>query len=153
MANPVPEGFHTITPHLVIKNAKAAIEFYKKAFGAEEVLSMPGPDGKLMHAEIKIGDSRLMIGEECPDMGISGPSGGKSPVSIHCYVRDVDAFFKRAVSAGAKVTMPVDDMFWGDRYGKLEDPYGHHWSVATHKEDVTPEECGRRAAKFFESQG
>ncbi|HET6371675.1 MAG TPA: VOC family protein [Candidatus Polarisedimenticolia bacterium] len=138
---PVPEGFHTVTPHLIVKGAAAAIDFYKKAFGAEEIHRMPGPDGSVMHAEIKIGDSRLMINDEFPSYGKLGPKSiGGSPVTLHLYVTDVDALFDRAVKAGAKATMPLADMFWGDRYGQVEDPYGHQWSLGTHKEDLTPEE-------------
>jgi uncharacterized glyoxalase superfamily protein PhnB len=151
MARPIPEGFRTITPHLIIKNAGQAIDFYKKAFGAEEVMCMRGPDGKgVMHAEIKIGDSMFMIADEFPQMGCISPQTlGNSPVGIHLYVSDVDSVFNQAVKAGATVKMPVTDMFWGDRYGKLQDPFGHQWSVATHKEDVTPEECAKRAAAAF----
>ncbi|TWT44635.1 hypothetical protein RAS1_10500 [Phycisphaerae bacterium RAS1] len=142
-AAPIPPGFSTITPHLVIRNAAAAIEFYKKAFAAEEVMRMPGPDGKsVMHAELKIGNSIFMLADEFPDMNCHSPQKyNGSPVGIHLYVTNVDAAFKRAVDAGAKVTMPVTDMFWGDRYGKLTDPFGHEWSIATHTRDVTPEEC------------
>ena len=144
---PIPDGFHTVTPHLIMKDAAGALEFYKKAFGAEETSRMPGPDGKVMHAELKIGDSMLMIADEFPDMGSSGPKSiGGSPVTLHIYVDDVDALFDRAVKAGGKVTMPLADMFWGDRYGRLEDPFGHQWSIGTHTEDLTPEEIGQRAA-------
>ena len=143
---PVPEGFHTVTPHLTVKNAGEAIEFYKKAFGAEEIARMPGPGGSVMHAEMRIGDSPIMLNDEFPEHGARGPKTiGGTPVSIHLYVNDVDALFDRAVKAGAKVTMPIADMFWGDRFGKLEDPFGHQWSMATHKEDVTAEECAQRA--------
>ena len=143
---PIPDGFHTVTPHLTMKNAGEAIEFYRKAFGAEEVARMPGPGGSVMHAEIRIGDSPIMLNDEFPEHGARGPKTiGGTPVSIHLYVNDVDALFDRAVKAGAKVTMPIADMFWGDRFGKLEDPFGHQWSLATHKEDVTPEECMERA--------
>ena len=143
---PVPDGFHTVTPHLTMKNAGEAIEFYKKAFGAEEIARMPGPGGSVMHAEIRIGDSPIMLNDEFPEHGARGPKTiGGTPVSIHLYVNDVDAAFDRAVKAGAKVTMPIADMFWGDRFAKLEDPFGHQWSLATHKEDVTPEECAQRA--------
>ena len=145
---PIPDGFHTITPHLIIKGAAEAIEFYKKAFGAEEIMRMPSPDGKLMHAEIKIGDSRLMLADEFPDWGKVGPQSiGGSPVVVHLYVKDCDAAFNQAVEAGAKPTMPPADMFWGDRYGALEDPYGHHWSVATHTQDLTPEQIAEAAGK------
>ena len=138
---PIPEGMHSVTPHLVCAGAAEAIEFYKKAFGAVEGARLPGPDGKLMHAMIRIGDSAVMLVDEMPQWGALGPMSLKgSPVTIHLYVEDVDAVVKRAVSLGAKVTMPVDDMFWGDRYGKVEDPFGHHWSIGTHKRDVTPEE-------------
>jgi PhnB protein len=144
---PVPEGHHTITPHLVVKGASEAIEFYKQAFAAEEIRRLPGPDGKsIIHAEIKIGDSRLFLVDEFPDMGCVAPkSSGGSPVAIHLFVEDVDSVFKAALAAGAKERMPVADMFWGDRYGRLVDPFGHEWSVATHKEDLTPEELRRRA--------
>jgi uncharacterized glyoxalase superfamily protein PhnB len=149
---PIPDGFHTVTPHLVIKGASKAIEFYKKAFGAEEISRMPGPDGKLMHASIRIGDSILMLADEFPDMGAEGPEAfGGSPVKIHLYVEDVDAFVKNATKAGAKVTMPVQDQFWGDRYGKLEDPFGHQWSVGTHKEDLTPAQVMENAKAMFTS--
>lgn len=142
---PVPEGYHTLTAHLVVKGAAAAIEYYKKAFGAEEVLRMPGPGGTIMHAEIRIGDSHIMLNDEFPDFRKLSPRTiGGSPVTLHLYVNDVDAVFDRAVKAGATVMMPVGDMFWGDRYGALEDPYGHHWSIATHKEDLTAEEIAER---------
>ena len=138
---PVPDGMHTVTPHLVCAGAADAITFYKQAFGAVELGRLPGPQGKLMHAMLRIGDSAVMLVDEFPDYGSFGPKSLKgSPVTIHLYVEDVDATVKRAVAAGAKITMPVDDMFWGDRYGKIEDPFGHHWSVATHIRDVSPEE-------------
>jgi PhnB protein len=145
MSNPavdrIPQGMHSLTPHLVCAGAAEAIEFYKRAFNAVELGRMPGPDGKLMHAMVKIGDSMLMLVDEFPQYGSVGPKALKgSPVTIHLYVEDVDATVKQAESAGAKVTMPVADMFWGDRYGRLEDPFGHQWSVATHMRDVTPEE-------------
>ena len=143
MAKPqaIPQGMHVVTPHLVCAGAADAIEFYKKAFGALEGGRMPGPDGKLMHAMIRIGGDAIMLVDEMPQWGALGPKALKgSPVTIHLYVEDVDAFVARAVTAGAKVTMPVADMFWGDRYGKIEDPFGHHWSVATHVRDVTPDE-------------
>ncbi|HTD67982.1 MAG TPA: VOC family protein [Candidatus Limnocylindria bacterium] len=148
---PVPGGFHTLTPHLVVKGAAQAIEFYKKAFGAEEITRAPGPDGKsLMHADLKIGDSRLFLVDEFPEMNCRGPRTiGGTPVTIHMYVEDVDAAFSKAVAAGAQVRMPLADMFWGDRYGVLEDPFGHAWSMATHKEDLTPEEIGKRAGAAF----
>jgi PhnB protein len=137
----IPNGMHTVTPHLVCAGAADAIEFYKAAFGAVELARLPGPDGRLVHALIRIGDSAVMLVDEFPDWGSKGPKVlGGSPVTLHLYVDDVDAFTARAVDAGAKVTMPVDDMFWGDRYGQLEDPFGHRWSVATHVRDVAPEE-------------
>ena len=138
---PVPDGMHTVTPHLICNGAADAITFYKQAFGAVELGRLPGPQGKLMHAMLRIGDSAVMLVDEFPDYGSFGPKSLKgSPVTIHLYVEDVDATVKRAVAAGAKITMPVDNMFWGDRYGKIEDPFGHHWSVATHIRDVSPEE-------------
>jgi PhnB protein len=138
---PIPEDMHAVTPHLVCAGAADAIEFYKKAFGATEGGRLPGPDGKLMHAMIRIGGSAVMLADEMPEWGSLGPKALKgSPVTIHLYVEDADAFVARAVKAGAKVTMPVADMFWGDRYGKLEDPFGHHWSVGTHVRDVTEKE-------------
>jgi len=138
---PIPEGMHTITPHLVCKGASDAIEFYKKAFNAVERTRLPGPDGTVMHAMLGIGDSTVMLGEEFPNCGRSGPLTLKgSPVTLHLYVKDVDASFAQAVEAGAKVIMPVADMFWGDRYGVIEDPFGHSWSLATHTRDLTEEE-------------
>jgi len=145
---PVPEGHHTLTPYLVIKGAAEAIEFYKKAFGAKEINRMPGPTGGIMHAELKIGDSMLYLSEEFPGMTKSPKALGGSPVGIHIYVDNVDAAFNQAVSAGATVKMPLADMFWGDRFGKLTDPYGHEWSLAQHKEDVPPQEMAKRAAEF-----
>src|SRR5215510_1791555 len=144
---PIPDGMHTVTPHLVCHGAADAIEFYKKAFNAVELGKVPGPEGKLLHAVIRIGDSAVMLVDEFPDHNALGPKSLKgSPVTIHLYVQDVDAVFNQAVAAGAKSTMPVTDMFWGDRYGLLEDPFGHHWSVATHIRDVRPEEL-REASK------
>jgi len=138
---PIPEGMHSVTPHLVCAGAADAIAFYQKAFEAVELARMPGPQGKLMHAEIRIGDSAVMLVDEFPDWGALGPKALKgSPVTIHLYVENVDAVVERAVAAGAKITMPLEDMFWGDRYCKLEDPFGHHWSIATHIRDVSPEE-------------
>jgi PhnB protein len=146
---PIPEGMHTVTPHLVCAGAGAAIDFYKKAFGATETSRMPGPGGKLMHASIRIGDSAVMLVDEMPEWGSLGPKALKgSPVVIHLYVDDVDAFTARAVAAGAKVTMPVADMFWGDRYGQLEDPFGHRWSVATHVRDVSPADMQQAMQKM-----
>jgi PhnB protein len=141
MPKHIPEGMPAVTPHLVIAGAAEAIEFYKRAFGATEEFRMPGPDGKIAHAQIRIGGSPIMLGEEAPSWGALGPKTlGGSPVNIHLYVEDADAMASRAEKAGAKITMPVADMFWGDRYGKLEDPFGHRWSVATHVRDVSPDE-------------
>lgn len=138
---PVPEGMHTVTPHLTCGGAADAIEFYKRAFGAVELTRLAGAAGKLLHAMIRIGDSSIMLVDEFPEHGSFGPKAMKgSPVTLHLYVDDVDGFVRRAVAAGAKITMPVADMFWGDRYGRLEDPFGHHWSVASHVRDVKPEE-------------
>lgn len=152
---PVPEGFHTVTPHLIVRNAGAAIEFYKQAFGAEELFRMPGMDGKsVMHAELRIGDSTIMLCDEFPEMGAKSPEAlGGSPVTVHLYVTDADKAFSQAVEAGATATMPLQDMFWGDRYGKVSDPYGHQWSIATHIADLTPEEIGQRAAAAFSEHG
>jgi PhnB protein len=139
---PVPEGMHTVTPHLVCAGAAEAIEFYKRAFGAVETARLPGPQGKLAHAMIRIGDSVVMLVDEFPERGALSPTALKgSPVTIHLYVDDVDATVERAVKAGAKITMPVADMFWGDRYGQLVDPFGHHWSVGTHIRDVSMQEA------------
>jgi len=148
---PVPDGYHTVTPYLVLKDAKRALEFYKKAFGAETTVNMPSPDGRVMHAEVKIGDSMLFMADEFPEMSpeIKSPqSAGCVTGTVFLYVPNVDAVFKRAVDAGAKVVMPVEDMFWGDRFGKLSDPFGHHWGIATHKEDLTPSEMKVRQAEW-----
>jgi PhnB protein len=148
-AKPIPKGFRTVTPHLVCEGAADAIKFYKKAFGAEEVMRLPGPDGKIMHACVQIGDSAVMLVDEMPKWNVLGPKSLKgSPVTIHLFVEDVDAFVRRAVKAGAKVTMEVADMFWGDRYGQLEDPFGHRWSVATHVRDLTPAEIKEAMQKM-----
>jgi uncharacterized glyoxalase superfamily protein PhnB len=148
----IPEGMHSITPHLVCAGAAKALDFYKQAFGATEQGRLPGPDGRLMHAAMKIGDSTVMLADEMPEWGSLGPKALKgSPVTIHIYVEDVDALVARAVKAGAKVTMPVAEQFWGDRYGKLEDPFGHHWSVATHVRDVTPDEMKKAMASMQKS--
>jgi PhnB protein len=151
----VPDGFHTVTPHLVVRDANRAIEFYKQAFGAKELSRMPGPDGKsLMHAELQIGDSRVMLVDEFPGMGALSPlSVGGTSVTIHLYVNDVDVVTQRAISAGATVKMPVADMFWGDRYGVVSDPFGHQWSIATHKQDLTPAEMQQAAAKAMAQMG
>ena len=138
---PIPEGMHTVTPHLVCAGAAEAIEFYQKAFGATELSRVPSENGKLMHASVRIGDSVVMLNEEMPESGALGPKSLKgSAVTIHLYVENADAVFEQAVAAGAKITMPLDDTFWGDRYGKVEDPFGHQWSIGTHVRDVSPEE-------------
>ncbi|MCW5797429.1 MAG: VOC family protein [Nitrospira sp.] len=145
---PIPDGMHTITPHLVCAGAADAIAFYKKAFHAVELGRVPGLEGKLLHALIRIGDSPVMLVDEFPDNNTLGPQSIKgSPVTIHLYVEDVDALFNQAIAAGAKSRMPVTDMFWGDRYGLLEDPFGHVWSVATHVRDVGPRELQEAARK------
>ena len=145
---PIPEGMHSVTPHLVCAGAAEAIDFYKKAFGATEVARLPGPDGKLMHGAVRIEGSVVMLVDENPQWGAFGPTALKgSPVTIHVYVTDVDAFVARAVKAGAKAIMPIDDMFWGDRYGIIEDPFGHHWSIATHVRDVRPEDLSEAMSK------
>ncbi|HMC58599.1 MAG TPA: VOC family protein [Candidatus Solibacter sp.] len=144
---PIPAGYHTATPYLVIKDAAKAIEFYKQAFGAQELFRMPKPDGTIMHGEIQIGDSRLMVADQSAMGGAHSPQSlNGTPVSIFLYFEDVDSVFKQAIAAGATETMPVQDMFWGDRYGRLTDPFGHQWHIATHKEDVSPAEMGKRAA-------
>jgi uncharacterized glyoxalase superfamily protein PhnB len=148
----VPEGTHTVTPHLVVRDGARAIDFYGAAFGAVEIYRMPAPDGALVHAELQVGDSRIYLADEAPAMGARSPKALKgTPVTIHLYVEDVDATFERAVRAGASVVRPVEDQFWGDRYGQVEDPFGHVWSIATHKEDVAPGEMMRRAEEFFAS--
>lgn len=149
---PVPEGFHTVTTHLVVKDSKRALDFYKKAFGAEVKVHMPSADGRTMHAEMRIGDSVVMLADEFPQMSpktrAPESTGGTVTASTFLYVSDVDASFKRAVDAGAKVEMPPTDMFWGDRYGKLVDPFGHQWGLGTHIEDVDPKEMDRRRVEF-----
>lgn len=143
---PIPEGYHTATPYLIIEGAADAIEFYKKAFGATELFRFPTPDGKIGHAEIKIGDSPIMLADAYPDMGYNGPKSlGGSPVSLMIYVEDVDTVFNRAVDAGATVKEALSDKFYGDRLGSLIDPFGHVWHVSTHKEDVSLEEMEKRA--------
>lgn len=145
----VPDGYSTVTAHLVQTDTPKAIEFYKKAFGAEEMYRMPGPGGKIMHAEVKIGNSIVMMADEMPEMNPISKSPGRAggvTASLMLYVDDVDAAFKRAVDAGAKVEMPLENMFWGDRFGTVSDPFGHHWSLASHVEDVSPEEIQKRMA-------
>ena len=142
---PIPEGYHSVTPYLIVRGGNEAIEFYKRSFGAVELFRFPSPDGKIGHAEIKIGDSPIMLADEYPDLGYKGPlTIGGSAVSLMIYVEDVDAVFNRAVEAGATVKEALQDKFYGDRLGTLTDPFGHVWHVATHKEDVPPEEMKRR---------
>lgn len=151
---PIPEGMHTLTPHIVCEGASDAIAFYKKAFNAQEITRLPGPNGKIMHAAIRIGDSVLMLMDDFPEWGSLGAKALKgTPVTLHLYMDDVDAAMQQAVAAGAQVTMPAADMFWGDRYGQVVDPFGHRWSLATHKQDLTPEEIQQNMAKMGEMSG
>jgi PhnB protein len=145
-AKPIPDGYHTVTPYLIVNDAASAIDFYKEAFGATELLRI-GHRGKIGHAEIKIGNSPIMLADEYPEMGAHSPkSFGGSPISIHLYVKDVDDFVAQAIAAGAKAKRPVEDKFYGDRSGSVEDPFGHTWHIATHKEDLTLDELQERAA-------
>lgn len=146
-ASPVPAGFHTLTPSLTVRDASAAIEFYRKAFGAVELYRLPSPDGKIMHAEIRIGDSPVMLSDEFPEWGAIAPEIGKG-ASYMLYVPECDALFHQAVAAGATVVRPPSDMFWGDRCGCLNDPYGYRWSIATHQRDLTYEEIAEAAKSF-----
>ena len=147
---PIPEGYHSVTPYLCIKGASEAIEFYKSAVDATELMRIPSPDGSIGHAEIQIGDSRIMIPDESPKMDFRSPATiGGTPVHVYMYVEDVDRIFAQANAAGATAMMPLEDQFWGDRTGTLVDPFGHRWYVSTHKEDLTEEEIGARAAKLF----
>ena len=145
----IPKDMHTVTPHLVCDGAAAAIEFYKRAFNAVEAARMQTPDGKIMHAMVRIGDSNVMLVDEFPDYGSVGPKKlNGSPVTLHVYVPNVDQVFAQAVAAGATVKMPVENQFWGDRYGQVIDPFGHHWSLATHVKDMTPEEMQQAMASM-----
>lgn len=148
--NYIPAGFHTATPYLVIRNAVAAIDFYKKAFGAQELFRMSKPDGTVTHGEFVIGDSRFMFTDAAATHSSSPEDLKGTPVSIYLYVENSDAVFQQALSAGARAVMPVQDMFWGDRYGRLTDPFGHQWHIATHKEDIAPEEMSKRAASAMQ---
>jgi PhnB protein len=151
---PIPDGYHSVTPYLIVSGAAKALDFYKQAFNAEERMRMPGPGGKIMHAEIQIGDSMIMLSEEFPEMGAKSPQTiGGSPVGICLYVQNVDAMFKQALAAGAKEERPVKDQFYGDRSGTLRDPFGHQWTIATHKEDLTPEQMEQRATEFMKQMG
>jgi uncharacterized glyoxalase superfamily protein PhnB len=155
VAKPIPDGYRTVTPYITVRNAADAIEFYKRAFGAQERERLPGPDGKsIMHAELKIGDSIIMLSDELPQSGTRAPQSlGGSTGYLFLYVPDVDTAFKRALGAGATVAMSLADMFWGDRFGKVADPFGHVWGLATHKEDLAPEEIGRRHQEFMAKMG
>ena len=148
-AKRVPDGFHRVTPHLTVRDAPMMIDFYKKAFGAVEKRRAPGPDGKsIMHAELRIGDSIIFLNDEFPEMGALSPLDAKSTaVTLHLYVEDADKQFQQALSAGAQVVMPLSDQFWGDRYGIVKDPSGHHWSIGSHMEDLTPEQMKERMGK------
>ena len=151
--NPIPEGYHSITPYLIIKGASQAIEFYKKAFGAAELFRMNQPDGRVGHAEIRVGDSVIMLADEFPEMGHKSPASlGGSPVSLLLYVEDVDAVYGQAISSGATQDRPVENKFYGDRGGSLVDPFGHIWHIATHVEDLSPEEMQERATAASSGQ-
>lgn len=152
MTKPIPEGFHSVTPMFIFKDARRAIDFYKNAFGAQERYAMPGPDGKgVMHAEVQIGDSIIMMGDEYPQMESckSAESLGGSPISLYIYVENVDSAFRRAVEAGATVKMEVQEMFWGDRCGSVEDPFGYNWMIGTHTRDLSPEQIAEGAKAAF----
>jgi len=144
---PIPEGYHAVTPYLIVKDGARAIEFYKMAFGAREIFRMPGPQGRIGHAELQIGDSRIMLADESPEIGARSPQSiGGTPVTIYLYVEDVDAVAQRAIDAGATLMRPVEDRFYGDRNGSVADPFGHMWWISTHTEDVAPKEMERRMA-------
>jgi PhnB protein len=146
----IPDGYHSVTPYLVVQGAAQAIDFYRRAFGAQEIMRMDGPGGKLTHAEIRIGDSVIMLSDEMPGATVRSPQSlGGTSASIFVYLEDIDSVFKRAEAAGAKVVMPLANQIWGDRYGTLADPFGHVWSLATHVEDVAPEEISRRMREFM----
>jgi PhnB protein len=149
-AKPIPKGFHTVTPSLVVRNAAQAIEFYKKALGAEELMRMATPNGKIGHAELKIGDSIIFLTDESPEMGTKSPQTlGGTAASLYLYVDDVDKAFQRAIDAGGKTAMPVADMFWGDRFGSFADPYGHTWGLSTRTQDLTEQEIEKAAKDFY----
>jgi PhnB protein len=151
---PIPDGYHSITPYLIVSGASSAIDFYKKVFAATEIMQLPGPGGKVMHAEIKIGDSMVMLADEFPEMNIQGPESiGGSPVGICLYVEDADTTFKRAIDAGATEERPLQDQFYGDRSGTVVDPFGHKWTICTHIEDLSPEEIEKRMAEAMQQSG
>jgi len=153
-AKPIPQGFRSVTPYLTLNDAARALDFYKRAFGAQEVMRMDAPGGKIGHAEIKIGDSMIMLADEMPSSGTRSPQSlGGTTAGIFLYVENADTVFNQAVSAGANVEAPLADMFWGDRYGRLRDPFGHSWSVATHKEDVAPAEMSKRMQEAVAKMG
>ena len=153
-ARPIPQGFRSVTPYLTLNDAARALDFYKRAFNAQEVMRMEAPGGKIGHAEIRIGDSVIMLADEMPGTGSRSPQSlGGTTGGIFLYVENADAFFNQAVSAGAQVEAALADMFWGDRYGRLRDPFGHSWSVATHKEDVAPEEMSKRMQEAIAKMG
>ncbi|HEU4344860.1 MAG TPA: VOC family protein [Candidatus Binatia bacterium] len=150
----IPDGYHSVTPYLIVKGADRAIDFYKRVFGASQRMRMDGPNGTVGHAEIEIDGSAIMLADEFPDMGFRSPQSlGGAGVSLHLYVKDVDACFNKAIATGAKALRPVQDQFYGDRSGTLEDPFGHVWTISTHKEDVSPEELRRRSEAFMKQQG
>jgi PhnB protein len=152
MAKPIPDGYPRVTPYLITDGASAAIDFYRSVLGARERMRMPAPDGRVGHAELEIGDSLIMLADEFPEMEARGPKAvGGTPVSLHVYVEDADGVFDRAIQAGARALQAVEDKFYGDRSGQFEDPFGHHWSVATHVEDVPPDEMAARAAAAMAS--
>jgi len=154
MVNPIPEGYPRVTPYLIVDGASAAIDFYKSVLGATERMRMGGPEGKVGHAELEIGDSVVMLADVHPEMDARGPKFvGGTPVTLHVYVEDADGVFERAIAAGAKALRPVEDQFYGDRLGSFEDPFGHQWNVATHVEDVPPEEMSKRVAEAEAAAG
>jgi PhnB protein len=154
MAKSIPDGYHSVTPYLVIDGASKAIDFYKRAFGASEVMRMADPSSRVGHAEIKIGDSHIMLADEYPDMGFRGPTSlGGAAVSLMVYVENADDVFKQALTCGAQEVQPLKDQFYGDRSGTVKDPFGHIWTIATHLEDIPPDEMERRAAQYFQKQG